>query len=184
MQIRPRSWQPMDWQSIANLESIQIKQLKEFKYLGSLIRRRKWHPSGRFTAGSVVAFSEFKFCMWEKTNISIRTEINLFWTLILTLLYGSEKRMLLKSDMNKPEVFKMLFMTNPGGFPLWSPLKQDYKTKMWTAAQETLRWMVQPHVKDKWQLAPIQASLKAAISPKNRCGPNKLKITSEIRDSI
>ena len=98
-------------QANVHLDGTQIEQVQEFKYLGSLVQEKKVASTtevhsriGQATA----AFASLRWCLWKKTNISTKNKIRLFRTLILPiLLYGSETWTLLKSDINKLEVFQM-----------------------------------------------------------------------------
>lgn len=65
---------------------------------------------------ATMAFTSLKFCMWKKANIIIHQDHDAPFpnTNSDILLYGSETWTLLKSDMNKLEVFQMLLMTSPG----------------------------------------------------------------------
>ena len=94
-----------------HLEGKQIQQVQEFKYLGSLVQEKKVATTTEIHSRigqAAAAFASLKWCLWKKTNISIKTKIRLFRTLILPiLLYGSETWILLKPDLNKLEVFQM-----------------------------------------------------------------------------
>ena len=68
------------------LEGIQIKQVEKIKYLGSLLQEKKvastaevYSKIGQATA----AFASLKWCLWKKHNITIKTKIHLFRTLII-----------------------------------------------------------------------------------------------------
>ncbi|RXM30605.1 RNA-directed DNA polymerase from mobile element jockey [Acipenser ruthenus] len=94
-----------------HLDGAQIEQVQEFKYLGSVVQEKKVASStdvhGRI-GQAIAAFVSLKWCLWKRANISVKTKIHLFWTLILPiLLYGSETWILLKQDLNKLEVFQM-----------------------------------------------------------------------------
>jgi len=98
-------------QAIVHLEGTQIEQVQEFKYLGSLLQEKKVATTkeihGRI-GQATAAFASLKWCLWKKTNISTKTKVRLFRTLVLPiLLYGSETWILLKPDLNKLEVFQM-----------------------------------------------------------------------------
>ena len=52
--------------------------------------------------------ASLKWCLWKKHNITIKTKIRLFRTLIIPiLLYGSETWTTLKSDVKKLETFQL-----------------------------------------------------------------------------
>ncbi|RXM98263.1 RNA-directed DNA polymerase from mobile element jockey [Acipenser ruthenus] len=94
-----------------HLDGTQIEQVQEFKYLGSVVQEKKVASStdvhGRI-GQAIAAFVSLKWCLWKRANISVKTKIRLFRTLILPiLLYGSETWTLLKQDLNKLEVFQM-----------------------------------------------------------------------------
>lgn len=57
---------------------------------------------------AAAAFASLRWCMWKRTNISTKTKVRLFRSLIIPiLLYGSETWTLLKPELNKLEVFQM-----------------------------------------------------------------------------
>ena len=76
------------------LNGVQIEQVTEFKYLGSLIHEKKIASTTEINSRigqAAAAFASLKWCLWKRTNISTKTKIRLFRTLILPiLLYGSE----------------------------------------------------------------------------------------------
>lgn len=80
--------------SVANvhLEGVQIEQFGEFKYLGSLIEQQKVTATSEVhnrIGQATWAFSSLRWCVWNKPNISLKTKIRLYRTLILPiLLYG------------------------------------------------------------------------------------------------
>ncbi|RXM33269.1 LINE-1 retrotransposable element ORF2 protein [Acipenser ruthenus] len=83
-----------------HLDGAQIEQVQEFKYLGSVVQEKKVASStdvhGRI-GQAIAAFVSLKWCLWKRANISVKTKIRLFRTLILPiLLYGSETWTLLK----------------------------------------------------------------------------------------
>ena len=96
------------------LDGIQIEQVEKFKYLGSLLQEKKvasttevYSRIGQATA----AFASLKWCLWKKHNITIKTKIHLFQTLIIPiLLYGSETWTTLKSDVKKLETFQLRYL--------------------------------------------------------------------------
>ena len=94
-----------------DLEGIQIEQVREFKYLGSIVQERKVAATSEIHSRigqATVAFASLKWCLWRKAKITVKTKIRLFRTLILPiLLYGSETWTVLKPDLNKLEVFQM-----------------------------------------------------------------------------
>jgi hypothetical protein len=98
-------------QANVHLDEVQIEQVQEFKYLGSLVQEKKVASTNEVHSRigqATAAFASLKWCLWKKPNISSKTKIRLFRTLILPiLLYGSETWTLLKSDMNKLEVSQM-----------------------------------------------------------------------------
>jgi CRISPR/Cas system CSM-associated protein Csm2 small subunit len=98
-------------QAIVHLDGVQIEHVQEFKYLGSLVQEKKVATTIEVHSRigqAAAAFASLKWCLWKKANISTKTKIRLFRTLILPiLLYGSETWTLLKPDMNKLEVFQM-----------------------------------------------------------------------------
>uniref|UniRef100_A0A914XPG8 Reverse transcriptase domain-containing protein n=1 Tax=Plectus sambesii TaxID=2011161 RepID=A0A914XPG8_9BILA len=94
-----------------HLNGVQIEQVREFKYLGSLAQEKKTASSAEVYSRigqATAAFASLKWCIWKKPNISVKTKIRLFRTLVLPiLLYGSETWTLLKADASKLEVFEM-----------------------------------------------------------------------------
>ena len=57
---------------------------------------------------ATAAFASLKWGLWKKHNITIKTKIRLFRTLIIPiLLYGSEMWTTLKSDVKKLETFQL-----------------------------------------------------------------------------
>lgn len=94
-----------------DLEGMQIEQVREFKYLGSLVEERKVAATSEIHSRigqATVAFASLKWCLWKRAKISLKTKIRLFRTLILPiLLYGSETWTVLKADLNKLEVLQM-----------------------------------------------------------------------------
>ncbi|MBN3281200.1 RTJK polymerase, partial [Polyodon spathula] len=94
-----------------HLDGAQIKQVQELQYLGSVVQEKKvaslTNVHGRI-GQATAAFVSLKWFLWKRANISIKTKIRLFRTLILPiLLYGSETWTLLKQDLNKLKVFQM-----------------------------------------------------------------------------
>ena len=93
------------------LNGTQIEQVKEFKYLGSLVQEKRIASTNEVHSRigqATAAFASLKWCIWKKGNISTKTKIRLYRTLILPiLLYGSETWTLLKTDINKLEAFQM-----------------------------------------------------------------------------
>uniref|UniRef100_A0A914W8L9 Reverse transcriptase domain-containing protein n=1 Tax=Plectus sambesii TaxID=2011161 RepID=A0A914W8L9_9BILA len=94
-----------------HLNGGQIEQVREFKYLGSLVQEKKTASSVEVysrIAQATAAFASLKWCVWKKPNISAKMKICLFRSLVLPiLLYGSETWTLLKADASKLEVFQM-----------------------------------------------------------------------------
>ena len=98
-------------QATVPLEGALIEQVREFKYLRSLLQEKKVVATSEIhnrIGQAAAAFASLKWCLWKRTNISIKTKTRLFRSLILPiLLYGSETWTLLKQDLNKLEVFHM-----------------------------------------------------------------------------
>ena len=98
-------------QATVHLEGTQIEQVREFRYLGSLVQESQIAATSEILSRigqATTAFASLKWCLWKRAKISIRTKIRLFRALILpVLLYGSETWTVLKSDLNKLEVFQM-----------------------------------------------------------------------------
>ena len=94
-----------------HFEGVQIDQVQDFKYLGSLVQEKKVASAAEIHSRigqAATAFASLKWCLWKRTNITTKTKVRLFRTLILPiLLYGSETWTLLKPDLNKLEVFQM-----------------------------------------------------------------------------
>ena len=94
-----------------HLNGDRIEQVQEFKYLGSLIQDKKVASTTEIHSRigqAAAAFASLKWCLWKRSNISTKTKIRLFRTLIIPiLLYGSETWTLLKPELNKLEVFQM-----------------------------------------------------------------------------
>ncbi len=92
-------------------EGIQIDQVQNFKYLGSLVQEKKIAVVAEVQCriGQATAvFTSLKWCLWKKANITIATKMRLFWTRIIPiLLYGSETWTPLKKEINKLEVLQM-----------------------------------------------------------------------------
>uniref|UniRef100_A0A914XBV3 Reverse transcriptase domain-containing protein n=1 Tax=Plectus sambesii TaxID=2011161 RepID=A0A914XBV3_9BILA len=90
-----------------HLNGVQIEQVREFKYLGSLVQEKKTASSVKvysWIGQATAAFASLKWCVWKKLNISAKTKIHLFRSLVLPiLLYGSEMWTLLKADASKLE---------------------------------------------------------------------------------
>jgi hypothetical protein len=93
------------------LDGVQIEQVKEFKYLGSLVQEKTIAASSEVHSRigqATSAFASLRWCVWRKSNITLATKIRLYRTLVLPiLLYGSETWTLLKQDLNKLETFQM-----------------------------------------------------------------------------
>ena len=93
------------------LDGIQIEQIEKFKYLGSLLQEKKVASTAEIYSRigqATAAFASLKWCLWKNHNITIKTKICLFWTLIIPiLLYGSETWTTLKSDIKKLETFQL-----------------------------------------------------------------------------
>ncbi|KAE9546983.1 hypothetical protein FO519_009804 [Halicephalobus sp. NKZ332] len=98
-------------QSTVYLEGTRIEQVKKFKYLGSIVQEKKVAASEEVLSRigqSTTAFSTLKWCLWNQKNITVKTKIRLFRTLVMPiLLYGAETWTLLQTDLNKLEVFQM-----------------------------------------------------------------------------
>jgi Reverse transcriptase (RNA-dependent DNA polymerase) len=97
--------------SMVYLDGVQLKQEKQFKYLGSLIQENKVAASAEIRSRigqATIAFASLKWCLWKKNNVSVMTKMRIFRALILpVLLYSSETWTLLKSDTNLLETFQM-----------------------------------------------------------------------------
>ena len=80
--------------STVYLSGTQIKQIQNFKYLGSVVQERKVAATSEIhgrIGQAATAFASLKWCLWKRTNIHIKTKIRLFRSLIIPiLLYGSE----------------------------------------------------------------------------------------------
>lgn len=94
-----------------HLQRIKIEQVKNFKYLGSLIQETKtaWVAEVQCRIGqATAAFASLKWCVWKKANITSATKMRLFRTMIIPiLLYILETWTLLKTEINNFEVFQM-----------------------------------------------------------------------------
>lgn len=97
--------------TIVHLNGVQIKQVQQFQYLGSLVEEKKVASSVEIRTRigqAAAAFASLRWCVWKKNNISLATKIRLYRTLILPiLLYGAETWTMLKHDLSKLEVFQM-----------------------------------------------------------------------------
>ncbi|KAK6041872.1 hypothetical protein COOONC_17176 [Cooperia oncophora] len=93
------------------LGSVALEQVSNFKYLGSVVQERKVAAEAEVRSRighASKTFAALKWCLWKKSNISLKTKIRMFRTLVLpVLLYGSETWTLLKSDLSHLEVFQM-----------------------------------------------------------------------------
>ncbi|CAI5653223.1 unnamed protein product [Oreochromis niloticus] len=96
--------------AIVHLDGVQIKQVQQFKYLGSLVEEKKVASSVEIRSRigqAVAAFASLRWCAWKKNNISLATKVHLYQTLILPiLLYGAETWTMLKHDLSKLDVFQ------------------------------------------------------------------------------
>ncbi|XP_023231892.1 uncharacterized protein LOC111631815 [Centruroides sculpturatus] len=111
------------------LNGVQIEQVQEFKYLGSLIKEKKVASSNETHARigqAAHAFASLKWFVWRKNNISLMTKIRLFRTLVIPiLLYGSETCTLLKTDLDKLETFQLKCLRQILGISLWDRITNN-----------------------------------------------------------
>ena len=76
-------------QATVHFEGVQIEQVQEFKYLGSLVQEKKVASTAEIHSRigqAAAAFASLKWCLWKRDNISLKTKIRLFRTLILPIL--------------------------------------------------------------------------------------------------
>ena len=94
-----------------HLGGVQLEQVQQFKYLGSLLQEKKLASTEDIISRvgqAAAAFASMKWCVWKKSNISIATKVRLFRTLIVPiLLYGAKTWVILKSELNRLEIFQM-----------------------------------------------------------------------------
>ena len=93
------------------LGDVELKQVSQFKYLGSIVQGKKVAATADVAnriGQAAAAFGALAWCVWKKNNISTTTKMRLFRSLVLPiLLYGAETWTLLKADLTKLEVFQM-----------------------------------------------------------------------------
>ena len=94
-----------------HLEGATIDQVQAFKYLGSFDEEKVINASMDASVRIGLATSAFHSLanpVWNRREISLKTKMRLFRTLILTtLLYGCESWVLLQPDLNQLETFLM-----------------------------------------------------------------------------
>ncbi|EYC33440.1 hypothetical protein Y032_0002g801 [Ancylostoma ceylanicum] len=93
------------------LEGVQLEQVQEFKYLGSLLEEKKVAATAEVNSSRIgkasAAFASLKWCVWNKNGIWLTTKMRLFRTLVMPiLLYGSETWTLLKLDLKNLRLSK------------------------------------------------------------------------------
>ncbi|EYC12948.1 hypothetical protein Y032_0045g1174 [Ancylostoma ceylanicum] len=90
------------------LEAVQLEQVQEFKYLGSLVEEKKVAATAEVNSRigkASTAFASLKWCVWKKNGIALTTKMRLFQTIVMPiLLYGSETWTLVKLNLNKRDV--------------------------------------------------------------------------------
>lgn len=87
----------------------RLEQVKEFKYLGSIIQEQKIATTANIAnriGQAAGVFGSLKLCLWCKINVNIATKVRIYRSLILlALLYGAESWTLLQVDLEKLKVF-------------------------------------------------------------------------------
>lgn len=91
------------------LVGARLEQVKEFKYLGSVIQEQKIATTANIAnriGQAAGVFGSLKWCLWCKINVNIATKVRIYRSLILSvLLYGAESWTLLQVDLEKLKVF-------------------------------------------------------------------------------
>ena len=128
------------------LEGIRIEQVQKFKYLGSMLEEgivaATIDVNSRIGTATA-AFATLKRGLWSRSNVSIKTKIRIYRTLVLpSLLYGSETWTLLKTDLDKLEVFQMRCLRRILGVSLLDRLTNE-SIRMRCQNQPTVDEMVQ-----------------------------------------
>ncbi|EYB96255.1 hypothetical protein Y032_0152g2888 [Ancylostoma ceylanicum] len=113
-----------------DLEGVQLEQVREFKYLVSLLEDKKIAATAEVNSRigkDSTAFISLKWSVWKKNSISLTTKMRLLRTLVLPiLLYGSETWTLLKLDSNKLETFQMRCLRQILGISILSRIRNEH----------------------------------------------------------
>jgi hypothetical protein len=114
---------------IVQLDGVQLEQVNEFKYLGSIIQEQKIASTNDIQTRiglAATAFGTLTWCLWKKRNISIATKMRIYQSLVLSvLLYGAESWTLLQSDIKKLEVFHMRCLRRVLGISLRDRIRNE-----------------------------------------------------------
>ncbi|CAF1481457.1 unnamed protein product [Adineta ricciae] len=96
---------------IVKLDKLQLEQVQQYKYPGSIVEAQRIAATADITnriGQATTVFGTLPWCFWRKSNITISTKMQIYKSLVLSvLLYGAESWTLLQSDLKKPEVFQM-----------------------------------------------------------------------------
>jgi len=109
MYLKPKLFIGCD-ESHLNLGNQRIENVKEFVYLGSLIKETHSTESevGRRIQMASMTFGSLSPCLWSRSEISKDTKMSIFKTAVMpTLLYGCETWVPIAEDIYRLEVFQM-----------------------------------------------------------------------------
>ena len=112
--------------TLAIRDDINIEQVTQFKYLGSILSSNNTvdaEVESRINKASQV-FRSLSRLVWYQRKIKVSTKLKLFKAIIIpTLLYGSETWNVIQSHIQRLQVFTNRFLRIITGTSLWDKLR-------------------------------------------------------------